>query len=87
MAQDLIWKARVYKANNIIFYWLAKENNDCSAEVVALCLKTPRLQKSPRVIRVKICSSVSTDENVIRCVCSCKAGVLGKCKHSNANTK
>ena len=42
----------VYKANHIIFCRLTKENNDRSAEIVALCLKTS-LQESPHEIRVK----------------------------------
>ena len=73
---------RVYKANHIIFCGLAKESNDCSSEIIALCLKTSGLQESPHEIRVKISSNA--DENIIKCVCSCKAGVLGKCKHSVA---
>ena len=73
---------RVYKANHIIiFCGLAEESNDCSAEIIALCLKTSGLQESPHEIRVKISSNVSADENIIHCVCSCKADVW-----ENANT-
>ena len=45
---------RVYTANHIIFSGLAKDSNDPSAVIIALCLKTSSLQESPHEIRVKM---------------------------------
>ena len=46
---------RVYKANHIIFCGLAKERNDCSAEIITLCSKTLGSQESSHEVRVFKC--------------------------------
>lgn len=64
----------VFKAGHIIMCGLDASNSE---EIKSLCLQTSSLTSQPHEIVIML----NNDINKWKCVCSCKAGMSGFCKH------
>lgn len=77
--RPLIEGQAILDAKHIIMCGVVSANKDY-VRMEALCLQTSNLKGIPHQIKIEVQSSIAS-EKIINCICSCKAGNSGKCKH------
>ena len=69
---------RVYQAGHIIKCGKTEQfHKGNNLSFIAVCLQTSNLRENPHEIN----GEVSRSGEILKCSCSCKAGLGGKCKH------
>ncbi|CAG9813153.1 unnamed protein product [Phaedon cochleariae] len=67
----------VLRANHVI---LCEAEDFNKRQIFALCLQISAMKSSPHEVKVKL-GSRGTPVEQWNCICSCKAGQYGYCKH------
>lgn len=73
---------RVLEAGHV-FVCGRKEENSTDTKVFALCLATSALKGEPHRINLRLMNQEDYFR-ISECVCTCKAGLSGRCKHAVA---
>ena len=71
----------VADANHLMYVGITKLL-ETEVEIVALCLKSSDLMGPPHELSLKI--TFLPMNKLIKCKCSCTAGIEGRCKHTTA---